>query len=70
MIHPDPFVNTDPLWQPFELPTDEPELGWIDNPAYDLNEFLRAEIAARRPKHPEPPPKRSPILGHIPGYPD
>jgi hypothetical protein len=71
MTFPDPFRNDNPLWEPYELPTAEPEFGGIDNPAGGLHEFLREEERARAKSYREPQPQSAwPFrLGHIPGSP-
>ena len=65
---PDPFAETDERWQPYRLPSEQPELGGLDNPATGLLAFLREEEKARAERQPKPQPQSASLLGHIPGF--
>jgi hypothetical protein len=70
MSNNDPFVESNPLWQPYAGPIQEREFGGVDNPAHDLNEFLREEARARAKHQVKPQPQSEPFrIGHIPGTP-
>lgn len=49
MNYPDPFVNDNPLWQPYAGPPDA-ELAQVDRRASDFYNFLREQIPSPKPE--------------------
>jgi hypothetical protein len=73
---PDPFANTDPLWQPFDpvAAAARANLAMPDNTASGLGAFLRSAeatkiIAAALPQPPAPASEPSWRLPSIRGFP-
>jgi hypothetical protein len=64
---PDPFLNDDPLFQPYELQPDEEEFSMPDLKSRDLGDFLRS----LEPRLPPPTPTTTGgrVIGYITGYP-
>jgi hypothetical protein len=74
---PDPFQNSDPLWQPFDpnAASANANLAMPDTTASGLGAFLRSDeattiITARQPLKPTPARESGWRLGHITGFPD
>jgi hypothetical protein len=62
-LPPDPFRNTDPLWQPYQLPADE-KFSMPDHTPSTIKNFLRetARSAARQLRN-DKPAKPAPFEG-------
>jgi hypothetical protein len=72
-MHPDPFANIDPLWEPFTLSPSSAEFAMPDTTASGLRDFLRSDEVQKALTATHPPAPKPAVgwrLGHITGFPD
>jgi hypothetical protein len=70
---PDPFINQDPLWQPFTLSPGSAEFAMPDTTASGLRAYLRSDEVTKALNKLQSPTRvhreRQPSLANIPTFP-